>query len=152
MAQNLPLDMLAGLARTQTDDAARALGTLQTAQIGAHQKLELLLQYRQDYSDQLQVLMQNGLPSSQWHNYRNFLATLDGAIKQQRAIAAQAESRLDVGRSEWQHHKRRLTSFDTLAERVRQQELMVQSKREQRDSDERSARKFIDRASSHSNT
>ncbi len=151
MAQNLPLDMLAGLARTQTDDAARALGTLQTAQLGAHQKLELLLQYRQDYSDQLQVLMQNGLPSSQWHNYRNFLATLDGAIKHQRAIAAQAESRLDHGRSQWQHHKRRLTSFDTLAERVRQQELMVQSKREQRDSDERSARKFIDRAS-HSNT
>ena len=59
---------------------------------------------------------------------------------------AQADSRLDHGRSDWQHHKRRLNSFDTLAERVRRQDMLAQAKREQRDSDERAARKFFDRA------
>ena len=91
--------------------------------------------------------MRDGLPSSQWRNYRNFLGTLDGAIEQQRAIAAQTESRLDNGRVDWQKQKRRLSSFDTLAERVRAQETMAANKREQRDSDERAARKFFDRDS-----
>ena len=147
MPHKLPLDTLTDLARNKTDDAARQLGLLQNAQVSAAQKLELLLQYRQDYSDQLQVLMENGLPSAQWHNYRNFLGTLDGAIQQQQAIAAQAASRLDHGRIEWQQHKRRLNSFDALAERMRRQELVVGARREQRDSDERAARKFFDRAS-----
>jgi flagellar FliJ protein len=146
MTRKLPLDTLSELAHTQTDDAARRLGVLQTAQIGANQKLALLLQYRQDYLDQLQALMESGLPSSQWRNYRSFLGTLDGAIEQQRAIVAQAASRLDLGRTDWQHHKRRLNSFDTLADRLRRQELAAQARREQRDSDERSARKFFDRA------
>jgi flagellar FliJ protein len=146
MPQRLPLDTLTDLARTQTDDAARRLGVLQSAQITAGQKLDLLLQYRQDYYDQLHALMNKGLPTAQWRNYQAFLGTLDGAIEQQRAIVAQAANRLDHGRVDWQHHKRRLNSFDTLAERVRRQEVLAQAKREQRDSDERSARKFFDRA------
>lgn len=146
MAQKLPLDTLTDLARTQTDDAARRLGALQSAQLSSSQKLDLLLQYRQDYYDQLHVLMNTGLPTAKWRNYQAFLGTLDGAIEQQRAIVAQAASRLDHGRADWQHHKRRLNSFDTLAERVRRQEMLAQAKREQRDSDERSARKCFDRA------
>ena len=146
MARKLPLDTLTDLARTQTDDAARRLGALQSAQLSSSQKLDLLLQYRQDYYDQLHALMNTGLPTAKWRNYQAFLGTLDGAIDQQRAIVAQAASRLDHGRVDWQHHKRRLNSFDTLAERVRRQEILAQAKREQRDSDERSARKFFDRA------
>lgn len=146
MSKKLPLATLAELARTQKEEAARRLGALQSAQVSAHQKLDLLLQYRQDYSQQLQALMESGLPASQWRNYRNFLSTLDGAIEQQRAITVQAALRLDHGRGDWQHHARRLNSFDTLADRLRRQEAMAQAKREQRDSDERAARKFIDRA------
>lgn len=145
MSHKLPLDTLTELAHTKTDDAARRLSALQNAQLSASQKLDLLLHYHQDYSDQLQAMMCKGLPAAQWRNYQAFLSTLDGAIEQQRAVTAQADSRLDHGRSDWQHHKRRLTAFDTLAGRVRQQALMAQAKREQRDSDERSARKFFDR-------
>jgi len=146
MTRRLPLDTLSELARTQTDESARRLGQLQSAQLSALQKLDLLVQYRQDYQEQLlHTLTNNGLSTGQWRNFQNFLATLDGAIEQQRAIVEQASARLDHGRVDWQQNKRRLNSFDTLAERVRQQELMVQAKREQRDSDERSARKFFDR-------
>jgi flagellar FliJ protein len=147
MPQKLPLDMLLDLARTRTDDSARRLGALQSALITASQKLQLLIQYRKDYHDQLDAMMRDGLPSSQWRNYRNFLSTLDAAIEQQRSIALQAETKLDNGRSDWRTQKRRLNSFDTLAERVRQQEQMLQAKREQRDSDERATRKFFDRNS-----
>jgi len=97
--------------------------------------MDLLLQYRHDYANQLQSLMANGLPASQWRNFNNFLSTLDGAIEQQRAIVKQAGLRLDRGRGDWQHQARRLSSFDTLADRLRRQELAAQAKREQRDSE-----------------
>jgi flagellar FliJ protein len=147
MANKLPLDTLTDLARTQTDKAAGRLGALQTARITSAQKLDLLVQYRQDYVDQLNALMVNGMPAAKLRNYQSFLVTLDGAIDQQRAIVAQATTRVDHGRVDWQHQKRRLNSFDTLSERVRQQEMLAQAKREQRDSDERATRKFFDRAS-----
>ncbi|SEA42249.1 flagellar export protein FliJ [Variovorax sp. YR216] len=146
MPQRLPLEMLTDLARTQTDESAKRLGLLQNAQLSASQKLEMLMKYRQDYVEQLQALMSEGLATAKLRNYQAFLATLDGAIEQQRAIVAQALTRLDHGRDDWRNNKRRLNSFDTLAERVRRQELMAQAKREQRESDERAARKFFDRA------
>ncbi|MBO9649283.1 MAG: flagellar export protein FliJ [Variovorax sp.] len=146
MAQRLPLEMLTDLARTQTDESAKRLGLLQNAQLSANQKLEMLMRYRQDYVEQLQMLMSEGLATAKLRNYQAFLGTLDGAIEQQRAIVAQAATRLDHGRDDWRNNKRRLNSFDTLAERVRRQELMAQAKREQRESDERAARKFFDRA------
>ena len=147
MAQRLPLEMLTDLARTQTDESAKRLGMLQNAQLSASQKLDMLTKYRQDYVEQLQALMSEGLATAKLRNYQAFLVTLDGAIEQQRAIVAQALTRLDHGRDDWRNNKRRLNSFDTLAERVRRQELMAQAKREQRESDERAARKFFDRAS-----
>ncbi|MEJ8811103.1 flagellar export protein FliJ [Variovorax ureilyticus] len=146
MPQRLPLEMLTDLARTQTDESAKRLGLLQSAQLTASQKLEMLMKYRQDYALQLQALMSEGLATAKLRNYQAFLVTLDGAIDQQRAIVAQAMTRLDRGRDDWRNNKRRLNSFDTLAERVRRQELMAQAKREQRESDERAARKFFDRA------
>ena len=146
MPQKLPLDTLIDLARNRTDDAARRLGFLQSAQLSADEKLTVLMQYRQDYHARLQALMQQGVSNSQWFNWRDFLGTLDGAIEQQRAIVRQAAKRLEQGRGEWQQNKRRLNSFDTLAERLRRQELMVEAKREQRDSDERASRQFFERS------
>ncbi|MFC5475998.1 flagellar export protein FliJ [Paraherbaspirillum soli] len=146
MANTLPLAMLIELAQNKTDDATRRLGQLQRAQIGAAEKLALLIQYRQEYVDRLQAKMQEGVPSSHWRNFQNFIGTLDGAIEQQRAVVAQAEARLNHGRSDWQHSKRRLNSFDTLADRVRQQAALALGKREQRDSDEHAARQFQLRA------
>jgi flagellar FliJ protein len=87
------------------------------------------------------------VPAAQLRNYRNFIATLDAAIEQQRAVTVQADTRLATGRGDWQSSQRRLNSFDTLAGRVRLQEIAALHKREQRDSDERSARQFYMRAS-----
>ena len=142
MPAKLPLDTLIGLATTRTDDAARRLGVLQTANTTTQQRLTMLLEYRQSYHDQLQLLMDGGLPSAQWSNYQRFLQTLDRAIEQQRAIAQQSASRLDDGRVDWQQQRRKLNSFDTLAERAAVQQRLAEGKREQRESDERAGRAF----------
>ena len=149
MSAQLPLDTLTELARSRSDDAARRLAGLLQAQSSASQKLELLLQYREDYSEQLHARMLAGsMPLSQWRNYQDFLDRLDAGIEQQRAVAAQADSRLDDGRSNWRHQRQRLNAYDTLGERIQRQEQAALARREQRDTDERAARKFFDRTSS----
>jgi len=142
MPNKLPLTTLIELAQSKTDEATRRLGQLQSAHLSAAEKLDMLTQYRQDYLDQLQVQMQSGLSSAQLRNFQNFICTLDGAIVQQRAMTQQTDNRLMHGKTDWQAARRRLSSFDTLADRVRQKELQVLNKKEQRDSDERSARQF----------
>lgn len=142
MANKLPLATLIELAQSKTDEATRRLGQLQNAHTSAAGKLEMLLQYRQEYLDQLQVQLRDGVASAHLRNFQHFIGTLDGAIEQQRALTLQADTRLTNGRGDWQHTKRRLNSFDTLADRVRQQEMIALNKREQRDSDEHTARQF----------
>lgn len=146
MATKLPLDTLIELAQSRTDEATRRLGQLQNAQTSAAQQLEMLLQYRQEYLDRLQAQMQDGVPAARLRNFQNFIATLDGAIEQQRALTVQADARLAHGRGDWQHNKRRLSSFDTLADRAHQQQQVALGKREQRDSDEHTSRQFYLRA------
>ncbi|MDB5779783.1 MAG: fliJ [Polaromonas sp.] len=146
MPEKLPLATLIELAQTKTDDATRRLGQLQNAQISANAKLDMLVQYRQEYVEQFNIQLQAGLAASQLRNFQNFIGTLDGAIEQQRALTLQANTRLGHGRTDWQTSKRRLTSFGTLADRARLLELAVAGKKEQRESDERSARQFFLRA------
>ena len=142
MTNKLPLAILIELAQNKTDEATRRLGQLQSAHTTAASKLDMLFQYRQEYLDQMQLQMRDGLASAHLRNFQNFIATLDGAIEQQRALTLQANTRLAHGRTDWQFTKRRLSSFDTLADRVRQQAMLTLSKRDQRDSDERSSRQF----------
>ena len=151
MPEKLPLAMLIELAQTKTDEATRRLGQLQNAQTSASTKLDMLVEYRQEYAAQFSAQIQGGLAASQVRNFQNFIDTLDGAVEQQRALTLQASTRLSQGRSDWQSSKRRLNSFGTLADRVRQFELGVANKKEQRESDERSALKFFLHATTLSN-
>jgi len=148
MTNKLPLTILIELAQSKTDEAARRLGQLQNAHTSAADKLQMLVEYRQEYLDQMQQQMRGGLSAAQLRNFQNFIATLDGAIAQQRALTLQADGRLTHGRTDWQYTKRRLSSFDTLANRAHQQDLLILSKRDQRDSDERAARQFSLRSAS----
>jgi len=147
MAATLPIATLTDLARSQATEAARKLAVLQDANLTAGQKLEVLLQYREDYDRQLQMLLAAGLGSAQWRNYQDFLKALDDGIALQRTAVAQAEDRLDRGRGDWQQQRQRQNAFETLAERMRRQEMLVANRHEQRASDEQAARMVLGRRS-----
>lgn len=147
MSNKLPLATLIDLAQSKTDEATRRLGQLQNAHTSAAGKLDLLQQYRQEYLSQLQVHLQDGVAAVLLRNFQQFIGTLDLAIEQQRTLTSQADTRLAHGRADWQHSKCRLNSFDTLAERMQQQEVVTLNRREQRDCDEHTSRQFYLRSS-----
>ncbi|AHV91791.1 flagellar export protein FliJ [Bordetella holmesii] len=140
MPSQLPLDMLISLAKDSTDEAARELGRLNAARSNAERQLTMLHDYRQDYLKRLQDAMVAGMPAADCHNYQRFIGTLDDAIGQQTNVLQKADMQLLQGRLDWQREKRKLSSFDTLAERDARSRAMTEARREQRANDEISAR------------
>lgn len=133
------LDVLIKLTRDKLDEAGRALADLGTQKREAQSQLNTLDHYRSDYTQKLQDTTESGVTASNYHNFRHFIATLDEAISQQNRIIAQIDSRIETGRQQWHHEKRRLNSYETLQTRQFHQLQMREQRREQRASDEAAA-------------
>ena len=140
MPSQLPLDMLRGLAKESADDAARVLGKLNADRTQAERQLTMLYDYRQDYLQRLQQAMQRGMSAVDCQNYQRFISTLDDAIGQQTNVLRAADDHLTRGRQHWQQEQRKLNSFDALSQRQVRAEQLAENRREQRASDEYSAR------------
>ncbi|MFC3338466.1 flagellar export protein FliJ [Paracandidimonas soli] len=138
MKKTSALPILIDLSKTTADQAARELQTLVKARADAGSQLEMLQSYRQDYALRMQQAGASGMSASNYHNFRRFISTLDEAIAQQNRSIQQLESRLDGQRSNWLSEKRRLNSYETLQERYRNQQQIIENRNEQRRNDEAS--------------
>lgn len=143
MTKSSALETLLDLARTRTDDAAKRLGMLCAQGVHMEAKLDLLLQYREDYRARFQDLMRQGLTASGWRNYQSFLDKLDDAIAQQQNAVLSTQQRVAAGKAAWQSAKRTSSSYETLAQRRQRLESQHSAKREQRETDEYTSGSFI---------
>jgi flagellar FliJ protein len=139
MADASSLATLISLAENQADAAGKQLQALATERHHAEEQLSTLYVYRQDYAERLQHASQTGLAASNYHNFRQFIATLDDAILQQNRVVAQIDRKLEQGRQQWQAEKRRLNSYQALQTRHTKQQRLHENRREQQASDEVSA-------------
>lgn len=149
MANPRPLDILIDLARDHADEAARQLQQLTAARRSAENQLSMLMEYRQDYALRLQQATQGGLTATNYHNFRQFIATLDEAISQQNKAVAQIDLKIERGRDHWNEEKRKLNSFETLQSRQARQQALRENRQEQRFNDEISANLFRRTCNSH---
>jgi flagellar FliJ protein len=140
--KRFPLQSLLDLSQLRLDEATRHLGTLISGQQEAAQRLELLLQYRDEYQSRFLDSARDGLGREAWHNYRAFLDRLDAAVAQARELLAASERRTAAGQQEWLDKRGRVKAFDTLAQRHQSRVLYAESKREQKAVDEHAARRF----------
>lgn len=142
MSKKPSLDLLINVTHDAVDDAAKLMQRAATERGKAQEQLEMLHAYRLDYAQRLQESAEGGVTASNYLNFRRFLNTLDEAISQQNNIVAQSESRLAAGRLQWQAEKQRLGAYETLQTRQRQQQALLEARREQRVSDEIGANQF----------
>jgi len=144
MATQSALDTLIDLATKETDEAAKRLGRAIRTGDEAEQKLQLLLQYRNDYLDRFQASLQAGsLNAAAYRNYQLFLDKLDEAIKGQQRIVQDTQKRVGKERGAWQESERKRISYDTLAERALQARELKEARREQKQTDEFAARALL---------
>ena len=143
MAKHFPLQTLLDLSQMRMDEAARRLGELLASEQEADKRLELLQQYREEYRNRFVTNLNNGVRPNTLDNYRAFLGRLDDAIEQARLMAIHSRQRTAQGQQEWLAKRGRVRAYDTLAQRHLKNELKLELRKEQKQSDEHATRKFL---------
>lgn len=140
MATSHSLKILLRHAQHLNDASARKLGQLNSEHLKAEQKLQLLLDYRNDYYAGFQDTMKNGVEQVAWQNFIVFMEKLDAAIDEQRKTVARSQQKKEAGGQDFLARQRTLKSYDTLSKRLQYAEALRLAKREQHDLDERATR------------
>lgn len=140
MSKNFPLQSILDLSQLRLDEATRHLGELIAGEQQAAERLELLIQYRDEYHARFLDAARDGIGRDQWRNYQSFLDRLDGAIAQARELVTQSQRRTADGRQDWLSKRGRVKAFDTLAQRHQARANYAEQRREQKALDEHSAR------------
>lgn len=143
MATSSALDTLIELASKESDEAAKRLGICMKAAEDAEQKLELLVQYRDDYVLRFQQSLAKGLSVMGYSNYQQFINKLEQAISSQQQVIRDAHTRTDRERAAWQASERKRMSYGTLAKRAQKTQQLIDSKRDQKQTDEHAARQYL---------
>ena len=134
------LDTLIELATAASDEAAQRLGRAVGAAADADKKLELLLQYRDEYGERFNQALRQGLSPAGYQNFRNFMDKLDAAIGSQQRAVETARQSVESERGLWQASEKKRMSYDTLASRAQKQADQREAKRDQKQMDEHAAR------------
>lgn len=143
MSKPFPLQTLLDLAQADSNTAAARLGALNGHDREMQQRLQLLLEYRNEYAAHLARAAKVGMSSVDWRNFRGFIDKIDAAIAQQRESVAQAKNEVQTGQHHWHAQQRKLKSFDTLSARHRSVELKRESRQEQKEQDEFALKGFL---------
>ncbi|MGZ8198917.1 MAG: flagellar export protein FliJ [Burkholderiales bacterium] len=141
MKDTFRLKAVQDLAQRRNDNAAAHLGTLNSEAAKAETKLNMLLQYREEYRARYRAAVQNNLHSAGWKNFHDFLEKLDEAIEQQRAAVLLSRQAVQRGRAAWQSAQKDVRAYDTLAQRHSRAEADRMKRADQRVMDEFASRK-----------
>lgn len=147
MKRQFPLQSLLDLSQLRLDQATRVLGELISGQQEAAKRLDLLVQYRDEYQTRFLASARDGMGRETLENYRAFLDRLDAAVAQARQMVAASEQRTADGQREWLKKQGRVKAFDTLAQRHQSRVVYAESRQEQKAVDEHSARKHHEKGS-----
>ncbi len=140
MASNTKvLDTLVEMTKKVLQDAGVKLADSRRSEQQAREFLQTLLQYRSDYTQEMQRLMQEGMEATSLVNYRSFLNSIDKAITHATAAVKSQEQSVNRNTAAWQEQHKKVNSYETLIERRNKVARNAESKREQRQSDEFSA-------------
>ena len=133
------LDTLIELASDARNEAAQLLASERNNSQLAAAQLSALEGYRNEYMMQLQTVMDEGLDLATLQNYQAFLASLEKAISQARDGLKYQEQKVVNCQQNWQQEQRKLSSYDMLRLRRKEQLRQQERRQESRANDEISA-------------
>lgn len=136
MAQNSALDTLSELASQEVEKAAIMLGDMRRGFQHAEQQLNMLVNYQDEYRGALNADMSQGIANARWHNYQQFILTLEKAIEQHRQQLMQWHHKVEQALNAWREKKKKLQAWQTLQERKATQALLAENRLDQKQMDE----------------
>ena len=141
MARNTSIKILLEHAQKQSDESAKKLGQFNVKKQEAEQKLQILLQYRQDYQSSFHDQTKEGVDQSEWRNFNAFMSKLDDAISEQKQAVTNSTNSSELGGKEFRSCQRKLDSYNILSQRHQKIVDQQQKKHEQKEQDEYSSNK-----------
>ncbi|WP_312415225.1 flagellar export protein FliJ [Pseudescherichia sp.] len=142
MTQTSALTTLKDLAEKAVDDAAIRLGEMRRGCQQAEEQLKMLMDYQNEYRNNLNTDMTQGIGSQRWQNYQQFISTLEKAIEQHRQQLMQWTTKVEQALNAWREKKQRLQAWQTLQDRQTAAALLAENRLDQKKMDE-----FAQRAS-----
>lgn len=142
MTSKFSLQTLLDLSNLRLDEAAKKLGQLIAGEQEAGKRLQLLIDYREEYQGRFMAAAQSGVSPDVWQNYRAFLNRLDTAVEQAREAVQLSKKHTAAGQQEWLNKRGKVKAFDTLAQRHEARVQHKERRQEQKAVDEHAARRF----------
>jgi len=142
VTQTSALTTLKDLAEKAVDDAAIRLGEMRRGCQQAEEQLKMLMDYQNEYRNNLNTDMTQGIGSQRWQNYQQFISTLEKAIDQHRQQLMQWTTKVEQALNAWREKKQRLQAWQTLQDRQTSAALLAENRLDQKKMDE-----FAQRAS-----
>ncbi|HEY1846405.1 MAG TPA: flagellar export protein FliJ [Buttiauxella sp.] len=136
MGQNTALDTLRDLAEKEVEDAAVRLGEMRRGFQQAEEQLNMLINYQFEYRNSLNNNMTQGIASTRWQNYQQFIGTLEKAIDQHRQQLMQWTDKVDRALDFWREKQKRLQAWQTLKDRKAAETLLAENRLDQKQMDE----------------
>ena len=133
-------NQLRELACERRDTLGLRLAEAATVRDAARQKLEMLLDYRNEYDSRLAQSTNDGIDAEKLRSYRTFLANLERAIDQQMQAVATAQQRVADAQALWRGEQRQVDSFRILDQRQQAQSARAAGRIEQKLTDEYATR------------
>lgn len=124
------------IAAKEVDLAAEELTKAIKMVVEAEGKYNMLCQYREDYLNNQNTLMESGMGAEVYRNFQNFFNKLDSAVNAQAEALEFAKRQARKQRDIWQESQRKKLSYDVLAKRSDNREQKVQLKKDQNMMDE----------------
>lgn len=140
MAKPFRLRTLLEHARHRLEAAERLLRMLRRKEEDAQRRLDELRQYHADYQARLAGRGQVGIDIQLWRDYHVFLIKLEAAVRHQEGEVAQLHGHWLKAQTAWLEQRKRVRSFEVLAQRQADAEMRRQDKLEQRMFDELAGR------------
>ncbi len=135
-ASNSTLTTLVNLASEEVELATKDLAAANQALKVEQEKKAMLQTYKQDYINQYNAQLQNGLGKELHLNYQRFLQNLGQAIDGQDEMVISAEYERDKKRAILQKAQQKKMSYEVLISRAEKKALLKANKREQKLMDE----------------
>lgn len=130
------LKLLTETAAKEVELATEALSKAMKQATEAQQKLDMLIEYRRDYLNNLSKTLERGMSAEAHQNFHHFLAKLDQAVAGQKDVLVSMQYQVTIQKQLWQESQRKKRSFEVLTTRKNQQAQRVALKKEQKDMDE----------------
>lgn len=130
------LQSLVDLSRDRVEESEKRLRELAAGKARSEERLRLLADYRAGQAERNGLAEGSRFDLQTLRNAGTFIRKLDAAVEQQQNDVSQWQRGVDRGTAAWQAEQRRLKSFGTLQDRLREKLELAERRTEQKETDE----------------